>query len=97
MELALVAAFLCHYKRTTATVNRLIHHAHLCATGGESVRLAQATSGRGVTPLIDADASPRPSPVEEAAEEQALRSRGSLVATGKEFWWPPAGTIHGRL
>ena len=36
----------------TATVDRLMHHAHLCNTNGESVRLAQATSGHGVTPLL---------------------------------------------
>src|SRR3954451_12650819 len=35
----------------TATVDRLLHHAHVCLTSGESVRLAQATSGRGVGPL----------------------------------------------
>lgn len=35
----------------TATVDRLLHHAHLCATQGDSIRLAQATSGKGVTPL----------------------------------------------
>ena len=35
----------------TATVDRMMHHAHLCQTTGESVRLAQATSGKGVTPL----------------------------------------------
>ena len=49
----------------TATVDRLLHHAHLCATGGESVRLAQATSGRGVTPLTGHDEAPprrRPNP-----------------------------------
>jgi DNA replication protein DnaC len=34
-----------------ATVDRLLHHAHLCATVGDSVRLAQATTGKGVTPL----------------------------------------------
>ena len=34
-----------------ATVDRLLHHAHLCATQGDSVRLAQATTGKGVTPL----------------------------------------------
>jgi DNA replication protein DnaC len=34
-----------------ATVDRLLHHAHLCATTGDSVRLAQATTGKGVTPL----------------------------------------------
>ena len=35
----------------TATVDRLLHHAHLCQTGGESVRLQEATAGKGVTPL----------------------------------------------
>jgi DNA replication protein DnaC len=34
-----------------ATVDRLLHHAHLCVTSGESVRLQQATSGKGVGPL----------------------------------------------
>jgi DNA replication protein DnaC len=35
----------------TATVDRLLHHAHLCPTSGDSVRLAQALAGTGVTPL----------------------------------------------
>jgi DNA replication protein DnaC len=34
-----------------ATVDRLLHHAHLCTTVGDSVRLAQATTGKGVVPL----------------------------------------------
>jgi DNA replication protein DnaC len=35
----------------TATVDRLLHHAHVCQTTGESVRLSQAIAGQGVTPL----------------------------------------------
>jgi len=35
----------------TATVDRLLHHAHLCQTTGESVRQAQALAGQGVSPL----------------------------------------------
>jgi DNA replication protein DnaC len=35
----------------TATVDRLLHHAHLCQTSGESVRLSQALSGAGVVAL----------------------------------------------
>jgi DNA replication protein DnaC len=35
----------------TATVARLLHHAHVCITSGDSVRLAQATAGKGVVPL----------------------------------------------
>ncbi|MCA1677726.1 MAG: IS21-like element helper ATPase IstB [Actinobacteria bacterium] len=35
-----------------ATVDRLLHHAHVLVTDGiESYRLAQATAGKGVTPL----------------------------------------------
>ena len=35
----------------TATVDRLLHHAHVCQTSGDSVRLTQALTGKGVTPL----------------------------------------------
>ena len=36
----------------TGTVDRLLHHAHVLITDGvESYRLAQATAGKGVTPL----------------------------------------------
>jgi DNA replication protein DnaC len=34
-----------------ATVDRLLHHAHVCVTTGDSVRLQQATTGKGVKPL----------------------------------------------
>lgn len=35
----------------TATVDRLLHHAHMCKTSGESVRLTQALAGSGVSSL----------------------------------------------
>jgi DNA replication protein DnaC len=35
----------------TATVDRLLHHAHLCQTNGDSVRLSQALTGQGVKAL----------------------------------------------
>lgn len=35
----------------TATADRLLHHAHLIITDGTSLRLAEATAGKGVTPL----------------------------------------------
>ncbi len=35
----------------TATVDRLLHHAHVCVTAGDSVRLSEALSGQGVVPL----------------------------------------------
>jgi DNA replication protein DnaC len=34
----------------TATVDRLMHHAHVCQTTGDSVRLSQALAGKGVIP-----------------------------------------------
>ena len=35
----------------TATVDRLLHHAHVCQTSGDSIRLTQALAGKGVTRL----------------------------------------------
>jgi DNA replication protein DnaC len=35
----------------TATVDRLLHHAHVVVTQGDSYRLTEATSGRGVKAL----------------------------------------------
>ncbi|MFX0538186.1 ATP-binding protein [Ornithinimicrobium sp. Y1847] len=35
----------------TAAVDRLLHHAHVIITEGTSLRLAEATTGRGVIPL----------------------------------------------
>jgi len=37
--------------RVGLTLDRLLHHAHICQTSGESVRLSQALAGDGVTPL----------------------------------------------
>ena len=36
-----------------ATVDRLLHHAHVVMTAGDSIRLTQATAGNGVTPLTN--------------------------------------------
>jgi DNA replication protein len=35
----------------TALVDRLLHHAHVVVATGDSFRLAEATAGKGVTPL----------------------------------------------
>jgi DNA replication protein DnaC len=35
----------------TATVDRLLHHAHVVLTEGASYRLAEATAGKGMVPL----------------------------------------------
>ena len=37
--------------QTTATVDRLLHHAHIVLTERTSLRLAEATAGKGVVPL----------------------------------------------
>lgn len=37
----------------SALVDRLLHHAHVIVTEGESVRLIDATSGKGVVPLAN--------------------------------------------
>ena len=34
-----------------ATLDRLLHHAHVCQTSGDSIRLTQALAGKGVTPM----------------------------------------------
>jgi len=41
-------------KRSWQTIKEevgLAHHAHIIETSGESIRLAQALAGKGVTPL----------------------------------------------
>ena len=35
----------------TATVDRLLHHAHVVVTDGDSFRLTEATTGKGVKPF----------------------------------------------
>lgn len=45
---------------TTAAVDRLLHHAHLVATKGGSLRLAEAMAGRGVQPLAAPDPDGEP-------------------------------------
>jgi len=37
--------------RTIALIDRLMHHAHVLVTDGDSIRLAEAMAGKGVTPL----------------------------------------------
>jgi len=34
-----------------AAIDRLMHHAHLVTTAGDSIRITQAAAGKGVTPL----------------------------------------------
>ena len=63
----------------TATVERLLHHAHVLITDGQdSYRLAQATAGKGV------NHSPN------TGNKQILLV-GRFVATSGEKRWPPVG------
>lgn len=64
----------------TATVDRLLHHAHVCVTQGESFRLSQATAGKGVMPY----------PAEQAGRPGGHERRPYLATTGDKPW-PPAG------
>ena len=36
-----------------ASVDRLVHHAHVVMTAGDRIRLTQATAGKGVTLLTN--------------------------------------------
>lgn len=47
----------------TAMVDRLMHHAHVCQTSGDSVRLAQAVSGVGVQALGGGEHTPAAPPL----------------------------------
>ena len=67
----------------TATVDRLLHHAHVLITEGQdSYRLAQATAGKGVRPLTRTPAAPT--------------WWGETMATSGEKPWPRMGRKHGR-
>ena len=58
----------------TATVDRLLHHAHVCVTSGDSVRLAQATTGKGIVPLLSlTSVPPPPSPALVPTPREARR------------------------
>ena len=64
----------------TATVDRLLHHAHVLITDGQdSYRLAQATAGKGVKPLHLTQAN-----------------RCGENDDGGEIRWPPAGRNDGH-
>ena len=85
-----------------ATVDRLLHHAHVLLTDGpDSYRLAKATAGKGVMPLhltraprVDRrSASPYGL---GSATTDALPKRGEPMATSGEKSCPPVGRFDGR-
>ena len=84
----------------SALVDRLMHHAHVIVTDGESVRLADAISGKGVVSFTlspshhtvrgDPRGRPRGKPWPSAGSSRG-RPWGNLMAVRGEFWWPPVG------
>ena len=64
----------------TATVDRLLHHAHLVITKGDSHRLAEALAGKGVIPLAD---------LTPARRQDSGHQPGKLVAASPEKTRPP--------
>lgn len=70
----------------SATVDRLMPHAHLVLTNGDSISLTQATAGKGVTPLAQPPASarfywppPRRTPGHQRATPPAVNTRTQLA------------------
>jgi len=70
----------------TATVDRLLHHAHLVLTKGDSHRLAEALTGKGVIPC---NLTPPPG---RASGHQP----GILVPPARRKQDHPTGFLNGR-
>jgi hypothetical protein len=79
----------------SALVDRLMHHAHVIVTDGDSIRLADALAGRGwcLSPaerrgptMTVRGEFPRPSPGTPGG-----RPRGLPVAIRGAIPWPPMG------
>ena len=75
----------------TATVDRLLHHAHICQTSGDSVRLTQALAGKG----RDTTELKHRTGMASHASIFAGRSHGHirafLMATSGQITWPLVG------
>ncbi|HEV2928969.1 MAG TPA: ATP-binding protein [Propionibacteriaceae bacterium] len=69
----------------TATVDRLLHHAHVFQTNGDSIRLTCALDGKGVHPAA----------LNRQWSAPADRWADQLAITG-HFPWPPTGSFPGR-
>ena len=69
-----------------ATVDRLLLHAHIVMTAGDSIRLTQAIAGKG------RDATDQLNPGQSVGHERAVL----LAATG-QFYRPPLGRSHWPL
>ena len=81
---------------TTATVDRLLHRAHLVLTRGDSHRLAEALAGKGVTSLTSHPAEIRCPPT----RRNHVRQTGPHVSACPDFLLavdsPPGGCFARR-
>jgi hypothetical protein len=75
----------------TATVDRLLHHAHVCQTSGDSVRLSQALAGQGgeatdlsPTVVVKHWQIPWPPPGNSRDRQRAapIAARGQILGSG---------------
>ena len=75
-----------------------MHHAHVIMTEGESVRLADALSGKGVVPFDRlAGQAARGEFSWPSVGRNHGRPRGLFVAVPGELWCPSLGNSDGRL
>ena len=68
----------------TATVHRLLHHAHVCQTTGERAPQPSTRRSRG-------------EPLELNTPASGGQHRADPMAITGQFSWPPAGRFHDRL
>lgn len=61
----------------SATVDQLMHHAHIFMTAGDSIRLTQATRGNGVT---------TPDHLTNQADQQATSGQNHRPPMGRTQW-----------
>ena len=71
----------------TALVDRLMHHAHVLVTDGDSIRRRRHSREGGDAPRLTFT----------LAGDRSWPSPGSEAAVRGEFSWPSLGRSHGRL
>ena len=69
----------------TATVDRLLHHAHICQTNSESIRFLQAQAGKGTMPMSSSNNKVRRHHHQHDACEPLVKT----IAASGQFTLPP--------
>jgi hypothetical protein len=76
----------------TATVDRLLHHAHICQTSGDSMRLPRPSTAKERCPYTD------PSMARPATRGQSPGHQWAILLTiGGQVSWPPMGRFRWPL